>query len=205
MNAALTVLLIGLAGLAWACLFRIVPSCCTSLFRYRLWALRDDVVDEIYAGRYDDPSGARRFVEFLETAIEAASELSALKLTLVHWSARGLTLHQASSLEELLGFAAMSQGDQDVVRPHVDRFQRATVRHALLGAPSGWMMLAAMFPLAVGLALTQLIRGGRAHGGSNSVFDEAKQHIRDEFEVEPVMALVGAHRGSRRKSFFQVI
>ena len=82
MTALLTIEVIGVALLAWGCVFKLVPDYALSHNRYKLWRLRDVLADEIRHGAFSDAGQPRAVLRVIERSIESLSDLSALNLVL---------------------------------------------------------------------------------------------------------------------------
>ncbi len=176
--------------LAWASLFKIVPACATSSFRYRLWRIRDEVCDEVAAGEYRDPEQAQALVRLLEASIENADDLSALNVWMLHVASRGKTPPDIFHLDDLVAM------DKERLRQHLDRFEVALVKKALGGTPSGWVALVALVSMAIASSLAKRIRGGPPPG---SLVADAKGYVRQEFEIEPAVAMIKSPAERRRR------
>src|SRR4051812_30215362 len=88
MTALLTICLIAVTLLAWVSVFNIIPNCSTSRFRYRVWRIRDSLVDDLRAGTFTIREQPEHLVNLFETAIEEAGDVSALNAGLMHLSTR---------------------------------------------------------------------------------------------------------------------
>src|SRR5687767_10222307 len=88
MTILLTIYLVALALLCWVCLFVFLPACSRSAFRNRVWRLRDDVVDQLMRGEYENREQPMRLVRDAEAAIRFAPEISLLNFWLMHRAAR---------------------------------------------------------------------------------------------------------------------
>ena len=181
MNALLTLNIIVLALLAWLSLVWIVPSCATSRFRYRAWRIRDEVVDELRAGRYEERDEPEAFVQTVETAIEEAAVLSFLKVSMFGIATRKLEFKPPFRLDGL------SENDATLLRAHITRMDEAAIDKALFGSPSGWIAVVLVLPLLLVSATLRALFRGHSKGGS--VFKDAKQHVREDFEMDVALAL----------------
>jgi hypothetical protein len=136
MAALLTVALTVNFFFAYISIIYIVPSSERSRFRYRLWKLRDRVVDEIYDGRFENVEQPKRLVALIELAIYSAEEISWLKVMaarLVKKPPRGLPMRL------LVDLRAVSAHDRDLLRPRLNVLYWCVARHVFLGTPSGWL------------------------------------------------------------------
>lgn len=194
MNVVLTLYVVALALLAWFSVFKIVPSCTVSLFRHRLWRMRDKVADEIRGGTFEDTEQPKRYVALLEGAIEAAPELSPLNLLL----ARLTWTDSMKKLEQLpLRLDDLAPTDRAVLEKHLEELHNAVLTQMLFGTPSGWLVSLVATPLVAAAVLRDRFR--RDKGGGGSFLDHAKSHVADDFEMDPALALMSRRTGRRRR------
>ncbi len=182
MNTLLTIDLVAVALFAGFCVAKVVPSCNMSIFRYRLWGLRDRLVDQIRDGAFDDDERAREVLEFVEVAITAAPDIGAVKLLFARWSCRGVPVSAPFRLDGL------SANDKSLLGQYLNEFHHYLVRHILLGNPSGWVLTAVAFPVAFIATLVERARR-RGDGDKRSLIGAARGRMRDE--VDPGLALLG--------------
>jgi hypothetical protein len=194
MNALLTVSVVAIALFAWASVVRIVPFCAVSVFRYRLWRLRDQLVDEIRHGKFDDIEQPKVLVSLIEATIAGAKDLTALNLLLVRLAApRGVSPPQLLNLDDL------NPRDRELVEGHLHGLLRAMAIHTLRGTPSGWICSIVLLPLAVVITLVARLRG---KGDGGSVIQATKLHVREE--VDPAAVALMSRRNDRsRRSLYQ--
>lgn len=182
MTAVLTIAVIAIAGFAWLCLTNVIPSCCTSLFRYRLWQLRDEVFDEIYVGTFDDSEQPERLVDLLEVAIAQSHEVTVFRLLLMRWSNRNLP---QASRSDVYPFESLTEHDKPLMKQRLDRFESIIIRHVAFGSPSGWIAIAILAPMAGIAVIFDRLRGDR---GGGSIVQDAKEDLRERLEGEPALA-----------------
>lgn len=197
MNVIVILIALVLTLLAWASVFRVVPACANSTFRYRLWQLRDEVFDEILRGEYDDLEQPRAFVKLAEASIENAADLSVFKVWTLHLVSRGMPLPDIFHLDGL------SPGDRGRLRPHLRNFEGAVIKKALGGTPSGWAVLAALGSIAVVESVSRRVRGEMRSGAS--VFADAKWHVREDFEMDAAVAMMKRPSGRRRVPLYRQV
>lgn len=141
MNALLTINLILLFLAAWFSLTKVVPSCATSRYRYRLWRQRDMLADEIRHEKFHNPQAARKVLTLIDIAIEDAEDLSALNFFLFGWVFRKEEIPR-----DPLGLGDLTDFDHDCLHEHLEQVQSALLSKTLLGSVSGWLITAALFP-----------------------------------------------------------
>lgn len=189
MSVLLIIDVIALALLAWFSLFKIVPDCATSRFRYRLWRLRDDLVDELRRDAFRDPERARRFVWFIEGFIEEADDLSALNW--VWWS----TATRGYKCDDYpLDLESLQTEDAARLQRYRDELVWAIFLKVMAGTPSGWIGAVIGIPI---LLAGELVRRFKGRNASGSVLDHARQQVVEDFDLNAgLLALMRS--GSRR-------
>jgi hypothetical protein len=160
MSAVTFVALIAWGLAAWLAIFLVVPSCMQSMFRHRLWRLRDNVVDQIRGERLVDAEPFRKLVREIECAILAAREVSPFRITLLRFASRDL-LRDAKF--DYFDPADVDVSDRVLAEGYLNELRAAFYRQMLFGSPSGWLLLIVLsvltFPVAVAVVLLRLIRG----------------------------------------------
>jgi hypothetical protein len=210
MNTLLVVDIVALALFAWACAFKIVPLCATNICRYRLWQIRDGLVDAIRADAFEDSQQPNRVVDVIEETTRSLSDLSAFNLLLFYLSSRSLSKGRlwrgAWKLDE------MQPRDRERLKHHVDAFEQAVISHVFLGTPSGWLALAVVAPMALAEEFVKRLKLKRKDGDRTplvhaSLVRDARRHVREEFDMDPALALACAPttNSHRRQSVFQGI
>jgi hypothetical protein len=197
MEALLTLNVIGLSLLAWACIVWIVPSYATSHLRYRLWRLRDELVDDIRAGKFDDDEQPRELVAIVESVIERAAEFSALNVVLLR-----LSVGRRFRPPHPLKLDKVSDRDRERLEQCLEGLLDAVMVKSLLGTPSGWLMCVVLFPVALLSAITT--RGGKGPGRPSRPFLR-RTRLRAAGEVDPLLLIESRNgdRPRRRRSLYQ--
>jgi hypothetical protein len=186
MSTALAVMLVFDTALAYATLVFILPSCARSQFRLKLWALRDQVVDEIFAGCFEDTRQPRKFVAAVESVVGSAEHLSLLRVWL-----EDLASDEPGPPEHLrVDLATLSAPDRERLTRHVELFHRLIIRHALVGSVSGWLFLLVTKPLAF-LGILRRAVAPRAVKASSPfedvALDEMSLNGRNGVHIEPAL------------------
>jgi hypothetical protein len=136
MTVLTTFALIAVAVFVWACLFKVIPNCLLSLFRYKLWRQRDQLAREIRCGEYEHRESAEMVLGEIECFIEGAAQLSPLNIGLLYLSARGIVVVP----EDRLILQKLPADERARLESTLDDFHRAVAKHVLLGTPSGWLV-----------------------------------------------------------------
>jgi hypothetical protein len=136
MAALLTVALTVNFFFAYISIIYIVPSSERSRFRYRLWKLRDRVVDEIYDGRFENVEQPQRLVALIEIAIYSADEISWLKVMAARLMKKP---PPGRPMKLLVDLQAVSERDRELLEARLNVLYWCVARHVFLGTPSGWL------------------------------------------------------------------
>jgi hypothetical protein len=157
MGAVLTVLLIATALWAWFCILWLVPRNLRSLFRYRLWRLRDGLATEIRAENFDEVREPRHLLDSVECFIEMAEELTPLRISLLILSARPAYVFDKETEDTYaLSLAGLSRHDKDLLGRYVAEFNDAVTKHVFFGSPSGWLACIPFSPFFVAAKVMSL-------------------------------------------------
>lgn len=200
MSTGLAVMLVINTALAYVSLVCIVPACARTQFRLRLWALRDQVVDEIFGGCFEDARQPRKLVAAVESVIGSADHLSLLRVWLAD-----LAFDEPEPPEHLrLDLTAAPARDRDRLAEHVNVFHRLIIKHALVGSVSGWLFLLVTKPLAFLRMLRRAIAPRSDDIGSefdDATLAEMSANGRNGVHIEPALKVLSeqtrAQRGSR--------
>jgi hypothetical protein len=194
MQTFLVLDVVGITLFAWFGLIKIIPACNLSMFRYRLWRLRDRLADEVLDGSFRDATHPQTLVCFLEGVIDLAPEIGALKLAAMRWSCRHV---QVPELFDRQTLEALDPDDRAIMEQRLDELRQIAVRHVLFGSPSGWLLTFVLVPLAVIASLFEhILRLLKGQRDGVSVLQEARHRVRDDVEVDPALALLG-RRGAQ--------
>lgn len=123
-----------------------VPRNLTSMFRYRLWRLRDEMVDGIISGKLEDTPELRQFISHVETTIRLAPmmtpfRLGVMVLSLVAGPAfRRETRNPARKIPESMS------------RQYDQLFGNLFLVHLLSGSVSGWLCSLLLFGIVMPIA-----------------------------------------------------
>ncbi len=174
---------IGMTLFAWFCLVRIIPSCNVSMYRYRLWRLRDRVADELREGTFQEAEQAKGLLHFIEAVIVLAPELGPVKLGVMLWSCR-----HVPDPEDPFKLEALSPQDKVLMEERLNELGGLTARHVLFGSPSGWVVTFVLGTFAFATSLVVHLLRGAPDG--RSVIDGTRHRVRDEIEVDRALVLL---------------
>ena len=189
MSAVLLVVLLAWGLVAWLSIFVVFPSCMQSLFRHRLWRLRDSVVRAIRTQRIVEPEPVHGLIREIECAILAAPEVSPFRITLLRFVSRDV-LREAKV--ESFEPDNVHPADRVLAQTYLAEFRAAFFRQVLFGSPSGWLVVVILAPLLFPVAVVRAIKSGVG------VVPETKTLTRNELNVsanpEQTLALLrGRH------------
>lgn len=130
---------------AWFALIVFIPADRRSRFRYELWDLHDQIVDDVLDGRMPRDAGVAEVLRTVHIAIENARHASFLKFALMPKD--GLDERLRTYLEaRSTRFATYTKEQRDRFRSYEERFAKATLVYLLTGSPSGWASMTFRVP-----------------------------------------------------------
>ena len=188
--------IVGITLFAWFCVVKIIPSSNVSMYRYRLWRLRDRVADEVREGAFEDVAQPRQLVRFIEGIIVLAPELGAVKLAVMRWSCR-----HVPDAEYPFSLEGLQPREREIMEARINELGALTVRRILFGSPSGWFLALILAPLALISSLVAHLLGGAVDRGS--VIEEARHRVRDEIEVDRALVLLGNRSTASRTALLR--
>lgn len=151
MSTTLTILLVGIASLLWFGLAVWVPHCLRSLYRYRLWSIRDAIVDAVLEGRIPNSDAVRHFTRTVEMAVKRSSHLTLLRFLLFPKPPMEFIDYRKAMYKKCL--AEMTDEQRRFFETKRSEFAEAVLSHMLLGCVSGWLVLTlgllAIVPIAL--------------------------------------------------------
>jgi hypothetical protein len=173
-----SLLVVAVASLAIASylFFMVIPRSNRSLFRYDLWKLRDDVVDDVLAGRLPDSRLTQEFIASVETTICAAPSLSLVKWILLPTMPKPLAALRRESVQKER--ARLTPDQLRLFDEYQTKFRDTFTHHMICASASGW--LAFLFVVAV-LLLVGIVK--MLHHGATSPARYARhvlKSIRDQ-------------------------
>lgn len=173
----------------WAGALYFLPWCARSAFRYRMWELRDDAIDDVLAGRIVPTPAVLAFIRDLENGIRVARHVSILSVLLVPTEARTATGRSRSAARADI---QKLPADQQVLFAGYQRRMRSIVgRHLLLGSLLGWTLLAALgaFFFVKGLYRGLTVRDGDPSGPVTYARTQVGERGRAQAEPDRVLAV----------------
>jgi hypothetical protein len=181
MSIFLTGYVITLSLLAWGAIFYVVPSVARSIFRYRLWRLRDEIVDSLADDRFEDRVQPERLMHDVEKTIRYAKEFSLWRLLLLRWLTKGRALPPEAQ-REMFDLKRAPIVDQELLATYELEYHASIARHVFFGTPLGWVCIAFLFPIAFAIVLMR--------DASGRVFADTRTFVREEVPLEPEEALL---------------
>ncbi|MHC4696996.1 MAG: hypothetical protein ACYTFA_09655 [Planctomycetota bacterium] len=150
------ILLVLLVTVLWAIFVIQVPRTLRSLFRYRLWAIRDAVVDDVLRGDLPKSPLVDDDIRQIECIIANSEAVTFLQfLVLPRPPKKYVEARNAFRTEE---FKKLTEKQQAVVRGYTDALQWAVLRHLLFGSFAGWTVLGLLATIAFVVAVLAAAR-----------------------------------------------
>src|SRR4051812_46472979 len=132
MNVVTAIWLIAMWLGAYWTIFKVFPACAASHFRYRVWAMRDELTSEVLDDVYSDRTLACRVIRDMEAAISVAPDFTLFRLGLFRLARRG-----GIPRVEPLRFDSLPVHEAARLSEWHSKLERALLRHLFAGGPSG--------------------------------------------------------------------
>lgn len=124
----------------WMSLFLVkTPSILRSLFRYKIWALRDEIIDLVDGGKLPSNDAVIQLRRALESTLIHVEEVTAVKwmiLPRLTGESRPIEDDEYNSI-----VAGMSEDEREVLNDFLRRVEDAFVVHLSIGSFAGWGIL----------------------------------------------------------------
>jgi hypothetical protein len=178
--------LLGIAGAAliwaWLTVVFIIPAASASRLRHTLWALRDEIVDDVLFGRLDDSAAAQHLLRGVEGAIRVAPQMRFIT-TAPLFLTQDADRVQAAANARYREMALLDEAQQDRLVDYMDRYLRACARRILIGTPSGFLFGAWIVGSVI---LVRALRGRRKTSSPAALCEpaEATDTIGEAFKAE---------------------
>lgn len=141
-TAVLFVALFVCVATGWFGLFFITPWSIQSILRHKYWRLRDEVIDDVIAGRLPDSKYVNEFISSVERSISITGHITTLQLLLTPFSLyeqKGRKTTQCESFDDL------SSEMQQQMEYYYRRYLGLFAESVFYTSPSGWILLAVVW------------------------------------------------------------
>ncbi len=140
----------------WACLVLILPRSLRSLFRYRLWVLRDELVDDVIAKRIPLTDAVRDVLSTMEALIRDSKNVTLGRWLLLPRKSMQVASEYHKGVEA--AFSAMTREEQERVSYFRQSVARAVAMRLLIGSPLGWLFSVVFVTAKYSFALNERIK-----------------------------------------------
>lgn len=155
----LTVVSGSIVAAVWVLWLRALPEHLCSLYRYKLWRMRDDTVDDMIYGRLTDDPGTRRFVALLEGLIHTAPYFTFARSPFLPRVPRAMVYQQEEECSAWL--ARLPSSQRQIYVERIERLRMAVTGHLLFGSPSGWLAAGPLVIVGLLVLAVKRVRGMR--------------------------------------------
>lgn len=162
----------------WLCVLWIVPARLTSLYRYRLWLLRDDVVDDVLSGRLSPSDTICDFVDAIENAVQQARSMTLLKWLLTPLPPPEYLASRMGAMER-----DMNRLDEEAkarFKRHLGRFQDVVMWYLLSTSLVGWLLIVGITAINGVRALVSVLKSRASGSVARDIYVVAKS-LSDSF------------------------
>jgi hypothetical protein len=197
-SVVLTGVVVLWTALGYLAIIEVVPSCGRSQLRYRLWGLRDDLVDAIRAGEFKDSELARELVSEIEVLIRGVHEVTIFRMLALVMLSGGKHLRADIESEEAAWkekLDRLTPADKKKIKRFDTDFRGEVIWHALTRTPSGWIVTALLSPILLIRALMDIQRTRRRAKRKNRslygiLIESAKVHAADSIGIDASLAYI---------------
>lgn len=130
--------MVGMLGVAAYWIFVSIPKIQVSRLRYKLWKLRDEIVDRVLSGELPDSSEVRGAVEGVEETIRCAPTLTPFNFLVMLWALWDTGLRSQVKEAWSERNRKLPEPEASELEPYQRRLGKAMLFHVALGSPSGW-------------------------------------------------------------------
>jgi hypothetical protein len=170
---------------AWYGVFFIYPSCTRSLFRYKLWKIRDDLVNATFDGRLPRSSFTLDLVETMEGSIRSSGHYNLVTFALAARSVDPeLAKRRQAWLERELG--ALADEQRDFLLQLRRRYHAAIAVHLLTGTAFALVLLPVFLVSGLAARTWQVVTDGMR---------DAQARMRNAFRAEAILRGAGVEPG----------
>lgn len=144
------------------------------MFRYRLWRLRDRIVDDTFANRLSAGPAASRLLSLIETTIRLSAHITLFQFLLVPVSQEDVQQSQARFKESR---NALPEDEKRLFATYEEEFFLAAAGYLLFGSIFGWIVVLLAGPFLVIAYIVRLVK--RMSFETKSLLDHISALIRD--------------------------
>jgi hypothetical protein len=118
----------------------LIPAAIRSVFRYRLWRIRDAIVEDQMSGVLTDAPLVNALIEGVERVIRNSAKVTILEWEMKHRLPERRALASERFFER--GLKQLTSEQQHRILGHLEEFDGAIERQLFLGSPFGWIAFA---------------------------------------------------------------
>jgi hypothetical protein len=133
----------------WIVLFGAVPAMVRSLFRYRLWLLRDSLADDLLFDRLGDSEAAKIMLRMIESNLSTSDEVTFVRVAMLSRAATAVS--DEPSIAKAI--AKLDAREKNIMNGYRFRYSFLMSLQLTLGSPIGWVILVMLFPFIVLLSV----------------------------------------------------
>lgn len=122
----------------WTGVIFVIPWCQRSRYRYRLWQMRDQIVDDVICNKIPSHPAVVELVARIETHIRCVDSFTLASTMTEYIGRRAFELPVDGSLDVTL----LGSTEGAIISRYLSEFNKAKVRHLFVGSPSGWIAFA---------------------------------------------------------------
>jgi hypothetical protein len=124
-------------AVAWGCVLFLVPRQVESIFRHRLWQIRDETQDYVFDRRLPDVPVVRNLIDTMEVLIQHSEQINMATYLAFHIVHRTKDVHRPSSFD----VSGLSTEQAEIIDRTLDEFYRSVIFKAIAGSRAGALLL----------------------------------------------------------------
>src|SRR5713226_7552444 len=129
----------------WGCATFLVPSHINSLFRYKLWKLRDEFQDHIHYQRLPQSAAVNELLSLFEMMIRCSDDLKLSDFLVLRITRDART--QPNSNLSMEAISQLPEEQRELLLSFVERATDAMILKLVTSGPFGWPIFLAQYPL----------------------------------------------------------
>lgn len=184
-----------LTAASFAALFYVVPYSGLSVYRHKLWRLRDAIHRDIRTGVIPPGQVADELLGGVEKTIRFAKEMSFANV-LIFGVLRKDPANDERFEETQARIQALPERCRELVLKHQHDYAFITLRHSIFFTPSGWFAAIVLVPLLPIVFLVAYIGGRRSGDEEQQGRDQHTHFVFEDSQAWRVQSRLPVRRGT---------
>ena len=139
----------------WTIFIVFIPTCLCSMFRYRLWRLRDAVKDDMLYGRLPDRAFIGEFLSMVEAFILVADKFTLIQVILLPSNEEETARRRNALIQSL---KELGEEHLQLFKAYRKEFVEIIVMRLVVGSLTGWVFLTLLLPALLLMLACRLVQ-----------------------------------------------